>query len=559
MSGKKTKITTSVSLSHSGISSSILATRLKSGDFSESSLLKLVGLILSRLDSPSSEGKVLLHVPAVLSTKLMESLELPQKPGSKDIYLYEWNNTNSGQSELKPAGKLPQRHQLRNELLLVIVSEKLCAFVSAWNKNGNKNIKSHNTSWTTILSFADSEVLDSITSIERLINGHLNEEDAVFKWLNDSATVLTEISGTEKSVHNWENSLPDIMFDIERQERESESRLKWLQLLNKVHEAVGWELETGRLFRAISQVLKDTIGFDYLEIQVIDGRGKKFDVTAVHHRNDTSFGGELLTVIMRPECRLKILQGRKPVLIDVSSAEETLMNPRLMKYMGFKSGVVIPLINQKKPNGLLKLFAHGVDHFTADDLAGMEAIGHILARSIENMKLHSLLKRMATMDGLTNLFNRRFFSEQLTREFKRAQRYGSSLTLIMIDIDFFKNYNDSFGHLRGDSVLRKVSDLLKKCVREVDFVARYGGEEFAVILPEANLERGMVVAEKIRQTVEEYPFKYKEKQPGGKLTLSLGVASNTKDVEDINELINRADVALYRAKKSGRNRCEAFR
>ena len=128
----------------------------------------------------------------------------------------------------------------------------------------------------------------------------------------------------------------------------------------------------------------------------------------------------------------------------------------------------------------------------------------------------------------------------------------------MIDIDHFKHYNDSFGHLRGDEVLVMVAKLLKACVREVDFVARYGGEEFSVILPEANLERGMLVAEKIRSDIESHKFKFGNRQPGGALTLSLGVASNTADVENINELINRADVALYKAKKAGRNRCEAF-
>ncbi|MCF7810459.1 sensor domain-containing diguanylate cyclase [bacterium] len=559
MPEKGIKDNIAVDLSNSGISSTALAARVKTGDFNESSLLKMIGIILSRVAEQPSHCDILLHVPNSLSKFLMENLNLSQKPGANELYICKQSESDSRKFELQHGSKLPQRHKLRDELLLVLVSKKPCVFISAWSENSSNSSKSRNNTWTTILCFTNNEVLECLRSVKKLINGHLDEEDEVFNWLKKAKKLLKSDSKNEMCEYFWENKLPKIIIEIEKQQRENESRIKWLQLLNKVQEAVGWELDTGRLFAAISQVLKNTIGFDYLEIQIIEGRGRKFDVTAVHHRNDTTFGGQLLTVIMRPERRLEILKGRKPVLVDSSVAEKTLMNPRLMKYMGFQSGVVVPLVYQKKPNGLLKLFAHDADHFTAEYLTGMETIGYVLARSIENMKVHSLMKRMATMDGLTNLFNRRFFTEQLTREFKRAQRYNSSLTLIMIDIDFFKNYNDSFGHLRGDSVLTKVSELLIKCVREVDFVSRYGGEEFAIILPEANLERGMVVAEKIRQTIEEYPFKYRERQPNGKLTLSLGIASNTKDVEDINELINRSDVALYRAKKTGRNRCEAFR
>ena len=248
------------------------------------------------------------------------------------------------------------------------------------------------------------------------------------------------------------------------------------------------------------------------------------------------------------------MRKAKPVLIDAALGQEMMMNPRLMELMGFKSGVFRPLINRQKPNGLLKLFSQERDHFTSANINLLQAIGEILARSIENVKEHTLLRRMATMDGLTNLFNRRFFMEQLTCEFKRARRYQSNLTLIMLDLDNFKIFNDTFGHLQGDEVLRIIGRILRKCVREVDMVGRYGGEEFAVILPEAANDQGVIVAEKTRKAVMAHPFKFgKRKSELNRLTVSFGVSSLNDSVENVAELINQADIALYRAKKQGRN------
>lgn len=521
--------------------------------------MKLIEVILSKTENPSDDIETLFHVPFDFTNEAAVALQLPLKLKADELYLCTSSKADDEKIKIKISGALPQRHHLRKELLLILVGKTHCALISAMRGNNAPGDKSGSPLWKTIISFIDSEVLSGVRIANRNLENHLSNNKATVKWLKNAARRLSESNPARTGITLWNDYLPDFVIDIEKRRQESEGQLKWVKLLNRIQDAVGWELDTSKLFSAISHVLKTAIGFQYLEIQIIEGRGKKFDVTAVHHRNDTTFGGQLLTVILRPGQRLEILKGRKPILVNADNVNEILMNPRLMNYMGFQSGVIVPLIYQKKPNGLLKLFARQDNHFTVDDLPGMEAIGRVLARSIENMKVHTLMKRMATMDSLTSLFNRRFFAEQLTREFKRAQRYDSSLTLIMIDIDFFKNYNDAFGHLRGDQVLVTVSDLLVKCVREVDIVARYGGEEFAVILPEASLERGLIVAEKIRQTIEEYPFKFGDRQPSGRLTLSLGIASNTADLDNINEFINRADVALYRAKKTGRNKCEAFR
>ena len=543
---------------YAGAADIFIADNLRTGDFNQNSLTKLVEVIIDRIRGPEFEAQALLHIPQNLAKALKDKLKLSEKPRTSSLYLCNFSPNDDSRLKFKAVSDLSQRHPFRSNLMIVFIGKSLCALLAAWQENGGNNRKSKPKTWKVGLSFIAHEVLSGLRQIDLILSQHDNSDKSVLKWLEKATTSLEKFSDHESSFSSWENYLPDFIIDIEQHRLMRESELKWFRLISSVQDAVGWELDTGKFFAAISHVLKSTIGYHYLEIQILEQRGRKHDVTAVYHRNDTAFGGKLLSVILRPERRESILHSLKPVLIDRKSAENILMNPRLMNYMDIESGIIVPLVYQKRTNGMLKLFANSRDHFTVEDIAGMEAIGRILARSIENVKIHALMKRMATVDGLTNLFNRRFFTEQLTREFKRASRYQSSLTLIMIDIDHFKHYNDSFGHLRGDEVLVMVAKLLKACVREVDFVARYGGEEFSVILPEANLERGMLVAEKIRSDIESHKFKFGNRQPGGALTLSLGVASNTADVENINELINRADVALYKAKKAGRNRCEAF-
>jgi len=181
----------------------------------------------------------------------------------------------------------------------------------------------------------------------------------------------------------------------------------------------------------------------------------------------------------------------------------------------------------------------------------VEAISHM---KDELDKKVELSHQLAITDPLTGLFNRRFFMEKLREETKRNERFNHPLSIVLIDIDNFKVYNDNNGHLKGDDLLRSLSAILKRQVRSVDCVCRIGGEEFMVILPETDYSTGLKIAEGLRKAVESYPFPFGENQPGGALTISLGVASSVKGEKDPLKLIKAADDALYHAKRTGRNR-----
>ena len=172
---------------------------------------------------------------------------------------------------------------------------------------------------------------------------------------------------------------------------------------------------------------------------------------------------------------------------------------------------------------------------------------------VELQRTKEELRQLAITDGLTSLYNYRYFKDQLLQELKRAQRHSLKVAVVMIDIDHFKQYNDKNGHPAGDVVLKDIARLLRDNIRNIDLAARYGGEEFSLILIETDKPSAKIVSEKIRKLVEDYGFAYESSQPDGKLTISTGVATFPEDGEDFDTLVSKADQRLYRAKEAGRN------
>jgi diguanylate cyclase (GGDEF)-like protein len=190
----------------------------------------------------------------------------------------------------------------------------------------------------------------------------------------------------------------------------------------------------------------------------------------------------------------------------------------------------------------------------------LELLQLIVARTLEKQRLAErareaeFYKRLAQTDGLTGLYNHRFFHQLLAVEISRASRFQRPLSLIMLDLDLFKAYNDVNGHQAGDRALRQLAWLLKHSSRSYDLIARYGGDEFAIILPETNKKTAGEVAERIRVSIAKAPIEHAEVLPGGCCTVSLGIASFPDDALEERDLVREADRALYQAKLGGRNR-----
>ncbi|MFH1479761.1 MAG: diguanylate cyclase [Pseudomonadota bacterium] len=168
-------------------------------------------------------------------------------------------------------------------------------------------------------------------------------------------------------------------------------------------------------------------------------------------------------------------------------------------------------------------------------------------------------ERSALVDELTGLYNRRFFNQVIQREMEHAKRFDQPFSLLMLDVDHFKNYNDMFGHQAGDRALTELAEVLTRTARAIDHVVRYGGEEFALILPRADKTQALMAAERHRRAVEIHPFSDKEKLPSGNLTVTIGMATCPNDALDALDLIQRADEALYKGKETGRNRAVSLK
>ncbi len=182
---------------------------------------------------------------------------------------------------------------------------------------------------------------------------------------------------------------------------------------------------------------------------------------------------------------------------------------------------------------------------------------HYKEKLKELREMKEEVERLSYTDELTGICNRRFFIQLLTLEVERQKRSPYPVSLLMIDIDYFKHYNDTNGHLDGDQILKAIAILIERGVRQTDIVARFGGEEFAAILINASPKDAVEIAERVRRNVAETPFPNGRAQPNGRLTVSIGVATFSPSFTTPDDFIREADNALYRAKRAGRDRVEA--
>ena len=220
------------------------------------------------------------------------------------------------------------------------------------------------------------------------------------------------------------------------------------------------------------------------------------------------------------------------------------------QFTDFKSKIIIPMVFDKKLIG-------GICFYTRQDIDYASfryfdiMISELLA--IFKMKYQYTEKEfMSVLDGLTGLYNRRQFEISLEQEYNRTKRHPSDFSLAILDIDFFKKVNDTYGHQYGDYVLKTVADLMKSAFRKTDLLYRYGGEEMVIMMPETNIEGAIIPVQRLRRMVEDYDFEYNGIK--SKVTVSIGLTTNYQEFNSQTELLKSADEALYKAKESGRNR-----
>jgi diguanylate cyclase (GGDEF)-like protein len=252
----------------------------------------------------------------------------------------------------------------------------------------------------------------------------------------------------------------------------------------------------------------------------------------------------------QPHFLAQALNSGSPLHIkEIDVKDEVLV--QFAKQFGMRELAVVPLVYQGNHLGVL-LIDNPVNKkpITSTALDSVIPLANQAAIAIQNTHLYAKIEDMALKDGLTGLYNQRAFQQFLNEKFKKIR-----ISIILLDIDFFKHFNDTNGHMLGNHVLAQLAAVIHDSIREQDVAFRFGGEEFVILLPNTPLEQAAEVAERVRRNVESTPFPYGEKQPNGKVTISLGVASSeTQENVNTDELVITADKALYRAKEQGKNK-----
>jgi len=247
----------------------------------------------------------------------------------------------------------------------------------------------------------------------------------------------------------------------------------------------------------------------------------------------------------------KVFETGKPIVISDAAKDKRFQK---MSSSNVDNIVCLPLLADDSCIGVMNI-TNKLDggKFSEDEISLLSTLAGQIAVTINNANLYHL----AITDGLTQLFIKRYFEQKMKEEIARSSRYKRKMSLIISDIDFFKKFNDTYGHQQGDLVLATTAKIFKQSVREQDMPCRYGGEEFAVILPETDLDAAMIVAERIRSRIQAYDFPSFEAGKSLKVTVSLGVATFPEDGADLETIVKRADEALYACKQAGRNCCRS--
>jgi diguanylate cyclase (GGDEF)-like protein len=248
----------------------------------------------------------------------------------------------------------------------------------------------------------------------------------------------------------------------------------------------------------------------------------------------------------------------EPVHVPDVLTDERLVKSELARQEGLQSLLCLPLLIRERCIGVMTFYHKNTHHYSPEAERFLTTFASTVSIAVDNAKLYQEKARLAITDGLTGLYNHKHFHESLAIELGRARRYSYPVSLVLVDIDYFKRYNDAHGHQAGDALLRQLAGLFRKAARENDFVARYGGEEFAILLPQTDKPEALFLAERLCRTVERQRCDGEEVLPGGRLTISLGLASYPEDVDLAQDLVQRADQALYLAKSLGRNRVQCY-
>lgn len=383
------------------------------------------------------------------------------------------------------------------------------------------------------------------------------------KNFNRMLTKITDLSAlkiqTEHdllSAHEelrYKKSIEEKNKVIEETNRQLEELVRDLSLIYDIGQGINQTVDLDSLYAVVTDVIRNRLMLHNYSLMAWDEKYRVLRVRA-------AFGFSNPEKVMQMTFQAgEGIAGHVVSTGKMIYVKDCLKEPRLVDKGVALAGSILSLPLQYKSQalGVIHFGRNEIDGFGAQDIRMLKLVADQVALAMANAKLYTKTRELSLTDELTGVYNRRHFQEVLQLEWKRAVRFKRELSVLMIDIDYFKKFNDTYGHLAGDQVLRQIGFLLKNSLREVDTVARFGGEEFVVMLPDTDKRGALAVAEKLRHLVQEHRF-VGEKKTLQAITISVGVACYPHDADEMDDLIDHADIVLYEAKDGGRNRVVVY-
>ena len=423
------------------------------------------------------------------------------------------------------------------ELLKVTNQDGTLIYKSFWS-----TYKLHELETEYVRTFYNEETPFCICSISKKEDGSsLDEED--FKYINQVFNCIDPI--LRKFIKNKEQEAK--IVDLNK-------TLHNLSILYNISQAVNFIDDLKRLISVILDKAIETVNAEKGSLMLYDAQDNTLQVKVVYGLKDKKHEDDINNGIvecqkMSPDSGIagKVFTEKKSIITNLGGNDPRFS--QLANDNNVSSLICVPLIAKGECIGIINITnKKNGKLFNKKDLEFVEALANQAAIAVDNAQLYEL----ATKDGLTKLYIHRHFYFLLESEIKRVQRYHHVLSLVMMDIDNFKQVNDTYGHLVGDMVLKEIAATIQKTIRHVDIPARYGGEEFTIILPETAALNAVIIAERLRQRISEIEVKIDENtvlRP----TVSIGIAEFPNAAEGIKELIDCADKALYVSKENGKN------
>jgi diguanylate cyclase (GGDEF)-like protein/PAS domain S-box-containing protein len=371
-------------------------------------------------------------------------------------------------------------------------------------------------------------------------------------WVSNSAAAIADEQG---NVLYYEGTLKDVTQQVQAT-RSLHQMAARLGILREIDQAILGTSSAEEIAKAALRKIQQLIPCERGSVAVFELDGRQATVFATYGMDKSPFGTGALIL---PESFGDIEKLRRGDTIYLKDLSEVVNPPAWvdsLRIQGIRSYLKVPLLSKGRLIGSLNLEALEPGVFTKEHIESAQDVAGSLAIAIWQAKLTEQIHLLAITDELTGLYNRRQFFELGRREFDRARRYNRPLSAIMLDLDHFKQVNDTYGHAVGDQVLRVVAQRCKKEIRDIDVLGRYGGEEFAILLPETHLDFGQVVAERLRRQMANYPILTERYTLHA--TISLGVAQASITSTSIEALLEQADTAMYHAKQTGRDRVALF-